>query len=448
MDPAIRYTNTADGVRIAYWEQGEGQPLVLLDVPCFSHVEIEMRIPDYRAWHSRLAASTRLIRLDLRGSGLSQRDVGTVTIGTFEADIEAVLAATGVSQAALFARSASAPVALQMAARRPDLVSHLFIYDGWADGEHLPIHNALRELDRLIEVDWPMYTEMVAKVMMEREGAQARAVAAFLRRCSTPADWRTVAVAARSFDATADLPLINCPTVVMHSGANRLAPASQSRQLAAAIRGCELRMFNHAPLPAGGVDEVAEVIEAALGIEPRSRRRSPQGLQLIVFTDIEGHSRLVDRLGDDEARGLLREHERVTRRALREFDGQEIKALGDGFMAAFSSVQQALDCAAALQRSIASSPILAPQHLRVRVGINAGEPIAEEGDLFGTSVIAAARIAGKATGGQVLVANVVRELAAGKGFTFEDLGETSLRGLSSPIRLWALEWGQAAPAEE
>ncbi|MBE0610184.1 MAG: adenylate/guanylate cyclase domain-containing protein, partial [Dehalococcoidia bacterium] len=76
----------------------------------------------------------------------------------------------------------------------------------------------------------------------------------------------------------------------------------------------------------------------------------------------------------------------------------------------------------------------------VRVGINAGEPIAEDDDLFGTAVIAAARIASMAAGGEILVANVVRELVAGKGFLFSDRGEQALRGLEDPVRLWDLRW--------
>jgi class 3 adenylate cyclase len=76
----------------------------------------------------------------------------------------------------------------------------------------------------------------------------------------------------------------------------------------------------------------------------------------------------------------------------------------------------------------------------VRVGINAGEPIAEDDDLFGTAVIAAARIASLAEGGEILVANVVRELVAGKGFLFNDRGEQPLRGLEDPVRIWQLRW--------
>jgi adenylate cyclase len=149
----------------------------------------------------------------------------------------------------------------------------------------------------------------------------------------------------------------------------------------------------------------------------------------------------MQRLGDARGRDVLREHERITREALREHSGSEIKALGDGFLASFHSAQKALECAVALQQSFARlQPDASGEPLRLRIGINAGEPIAEDGDLFGAAVIAAARIAGKAQGGEILVSNVVRELASGKGFLFSNRGETAIRGLEDPIRLFELHW--------
>ncbi len=76
----------------------------------------------------------------------------------------------------------------------------------------------------------------------------------------------------------------------------------------------------------------------------------------------------------------------------------------------------------------------------MRVGLNAGEPIAEDDDLFGTAVNEAARITAAAKGGEILVANVVRELTAGKDFLYADRGETSLRGFEDPVRLYEVRW--------
>ncbi|GAG32375.1 unnamed protein product [marine sediment metagenome] len=76
----------------------------------------------------------------------------------------------------------------------------------------------------------------------------------------------------------------------------------------------------------------------------------------------------------------------------------------------------------------------------MRIGLNAGEPIAEEEDLFGTAVILAARIAAKAEGGEIVASDVVRQLVAGKGFVFADRGETALRGFEDPVRLYEIRW--------
>src|SRR3989304_820554 len=110
--------------------------------------------------------------------------------------------------------------------------------------------------------------------------------------------------------------------------------------------------------------------------------------------------------------------------------------MGDGFMASFSSATRALECAIAIQRAFQEHDQSAVEPIRVRIGLNAGEPIAEQGALFGTAVIMAARIAGQAAGGEILAANVVRELVSGKGFLFADRGESALRGFEDPARLY------------
>ena len=93
-----------------------------------------------------------------------------------------------------------------------------------------------------------------------------------------------------------------------------------------------------------------------------------------------------------------------------------------------------------LQRAFEARNQSAEEPVRVRIGLNAGEPIAEEEDLFGTAVIMAARIAGKAEGGTILASDVVRQLVAGKDFEFMDQGEVSLKGFEEPVRAWSVEW--------
>ena len=128
------------------------------------------------------------------------------------------------------------------------------------------------------------------------------------------------------------------------------------------------------------------------------------------------------------------------REALRAHGGAEVKTMGDGFMVSFSSATRALECAIATQRAFAEHNESAEEPLRVRIGLEAGEPIAEEDDLFGTAVITAARIAAKAGGAEILTSDTVRGLVAGKGFLFADRGDTALRGFEDPVRLYEVRW--------
>jgi class 3 adenylate cyclase len=114
--------------------------------------------------------------------------------------------------------------------------------------------------------------------------------------------------------------------------------------------------------------------------------------------------------------------------------------MGDGFMASFGSVTSAIECAIALQRAFAVHTDSMPEPLHVRVGLNAGEPIEEDGDLFGATVILASRIAAKAEGGEVLVADTVRGLCSGKGFLFADRGDFVAKGFEEPVRVYEVRW--------
>jgi adenylate cyclase len=139
----------------------------------------------------------------------------------------------------------------------------------------------------------------------------------------------------------------------------------------------------------------------------------------------------------------LREHERISRDALRAHGGTEVKTIGDSFMASFPSAQKAIECAIALQRAFAAGDF-AGERLRIRVGINAGEPIADEDDLFGSSVILASRTKEKAAGGEIFVTDVVRQLVAGEGFAFTDRGEMEMKGFDEPVRLYEVRWQEGA----
>jgi class 3 adenylate cyclase len=195
---------------------------------------------------------------------------------------------------------------------------------------------------------------------------------------------------------------------------------------------------------------LASLVGAELGVEPGDLQTAHEDIVTILFTDMEGSTILTQRLGDAKAQEILRTHNSIVREALKAHNGSEIKHTGDGIMASFSSAARALECAIAMQRAFAEHNEAAAARpstgsgraevIRVRMGLNAGEPVAEEEDLFGTAVQLAARVCGRAEPGQILASNVVRELAAGKGFLLSDQGEVVLRGFEDPVRLYEVRW--------
>ena len=173
----------------------------------------------------------------------------------------------------------------------------------------------------------------------------------------------------------------------------------------------------------------------------------PEGPVTILFTDVEGSTDLRTARGDAVAHRILRSHEEVVRGCVVAHDGREVKALGDGFMVAFTSTRKALACAIAIQQALVERNLESPdEELAVRIGINTGEVVLEGGDLYGQAVNAAARIAGRARGGEILVSEIVRQLAgSGPDYNFVDRGRCRLKGFPERWHLYGLI-SAAAPA--
>jgi class 3 adenylate cyclase len=194
------------------------------------------------------------------------------------------------------------------------------------------------------------------------------------------------------------------------------------------------------------VDAFLEALESFLGVAPPPAQAGPGAYGApvtLLFTDIEGSTHITEHLGDAKAQELLRNHNAIVRDALGTHGGSEIKHTGDGIMASFASASKALESAIAIQRALARRNQEHPEApIHVRIGLNAGEPVAEEHDLFGTAVQLARRICDRAEPSQILASNVVRELVAGKGFLFSDRGETALRGFEDPMRLYDVPWAE------
>jgi len=444
-EPQIQYAKTSDGVSIAFSTLGEGMPFVHMPFP-FSHLQMGWETPEARSWWERLAKGRQFVTYDTRGTGLSDRDVTDFSLDAGVRDLEAVLDRLSLEQFVLFAPMFSGPTGVAYAVRHPERVSHFILWNAGARTTDFTDGPQAQAFRQLANADWEVATETLAHVALGwSAGEQAHRYAAKIRESITQ-ETLLAAMAAPDVDVTELLPQVSSPTLVLHSRDAPYPSVDAARGLASRIPNARLGLLEGRSPSLGDSEAVHSAIDEFLGDEvPTTTPDAPGAFRTILFTDVEGSTALTDRLGDAKARDLLHEHERITREALKAHDGSEVKTMGDGFMASFSSATKALECAIAIQSAFAERNRTADEPIKVRIGLNAGEPIAEDdpggrGDLFGTAVNMAARIASKADAGEILASNVVRELVAGKEFLFNDRGDTELRGFEDPVRVYEVRW--------
>jgi class 3 adenylate cyclase/pimeloyl-ACP methyl ester carboxylesterase len=441
MEPPIQYAQTADGVSIAFWTLGEGMPLVRMQPTPYSHALLEWSVPEIRLWHEPLAQRYRLIRFDHRGTGLSQRDPVDFSLRAQVCDLEAVLDRLGPERVALMALYGSGPLAIEYAARHPERVSHLILLDAYARAPDFYQLPQLQAIVSMVDKDWELFTENVSHISYGWSEKAARRFAAFMRECVNREAAKAFLEADAKVDVRGALRDVKQPTLVLQHGGIPFPPIDTAQDIASRIPDARLVVLE-GTWRDFKIETALSAIDEFLneGEEREESALAAGDVHTILFTDIEGSTALTQRLGDARARELLRQHERMVREALKSHRGSELKTMGDGFMASFSSAVRALECSIAMQRAFAAHNESAEEPILVRVGLNAGEPIAEEEDLFGTAVIEAARIAAAAKGGEILVSDVVRQLAKGKEFSFVDRGEVALKGFDEPVRLYEVRW--------
>lgn len=168
------------------------------------------------------------------------------------------------------------------------------------------------------------------------------------------------------------------------------------------------------------------------------------GFRTIMFTDLEGSTQRGESIGDDAMIVLLRRHNAIIRECLHVHAGREVKHTGDGMMASFASVARAVECAVAIQQAFDEHNANDPDEaMLVRIGLSAGEPIADNNDLFGSTVNLASRMCEAADPGQILTTNVVRELCLGKRFRFDARGDRTLKGFGETVPVFEVPWQPA-----
>lgn len=440
LQPHVQYVTTSDGVRIAYavFGSGGGVPLVVLRPYFFSHLEAEWRLAPMPSVVSEAQRRT-VVRLDFRGSGLSDRDVADRSVAARVRDLEAVVDRLGLDRFAIYANASAGLATFAYAARHPERLSHLILLNAWVRGFGDWDSPRFKALRALAEADWHLATEATGLLNFGWTDA-GRQLAALMRESVNQDDYLAMIRADWGVDLASSLPQIDVRALVcsLAQTAHAVRP-DLARQLVSGLRNARLVSLRDPADVARAIDDFLADAPAP-PVAPAIPAAAASAFRTILFTDLEGHTEMMERLGDAAGREVLRAHERVTREALRAHGGTEIKTMGDGFVLSFSSATQALQCAAALQQAFAQYADAGGEPLRLRVGVNAGEPIAEDDDLFGAAVIVASRLANEADGGQIVVADVVRQLVAGKNFVFGDRGATPLKGIQAPIRTWELLW--------
>jgi class 3 adenylate cyclase len=430
-----RYALHGD-IHIAYQVVGSG-PIDLVMLPgLISHLELQWeQDPRYRSWVRRLASFSRLILLDARGTGLSDRDVGDATLDERVDDLTAVLDAVGSTRCALIGFSVAGALAIRMATRHPQRVSSLVLCNAFAStalqGADVP-PAGLAQIQRLVDTAWgegrtleifgpSLWGHAVALSRMarlERAGLSPRAARTHLARISAT-------------DVRAEARDLRLPTLVLHRTQDTAVPVELGRWLGFHIPGAryvEQSDGDHLIWYGNqnaALDEIQQFLTGSLPDEDIDRF-----LATVVFTDIVDSTDHLARRGDRAWVETLARHHDIVRRLLAQFHGQEQDTAGDGFFATFGLPARAVRCALAIRDAVQ------PLGIQVRVGLHTGECLRRGDTVVGISVHTAARIMALAQAGEVLVSRTVTDLVAGSGLQFQDRGSHALKSVPGEWRLF------------
>ena len=401
-----------------------------------SNVDATWELPPWARFYSRLAGFSRLILFDKRGTGLSDRSAGIATLEERMDDVRAVMDAAGSERAALFGVSEGGPMSVLFAATYPDRASALVLYGSYARNSNL--HSEEYFTDRIESVDRLWGTgEYIIKFFAPSKKADDVARQAFARwerQLASPSAVIALVQMNRQIDARHVVPAIHLPTLIMHKVGDPAVTLEDARYLAANIAGAKYVEFpgiDHGPVADPViVDRIVDEVQEFLTGSRSSDTEIDRVLATVMFTDIVESTKRASELGDRQWRTLLDRHDETVRQQLQRFRGNEVKNLGDGFMATFDGPARAVRCAAAISDSVR------PLGIAVRSGLHTGEIELKRDDIAGIAVHIAARVAAEAEAGETIASSTVRDLVAGSGLRFEDRGIRALKGLPEEVRLY------------
>jgi class 3 adenylate cyclase/pimeloyl-ACP methyl ester carboxylesterase len=442
---AVDYARSGE-FHIAYKVVGNG-PIDLVVVPGWiSHLEAAWEQPRLARFYRRLASFSRLILVDKRGTGMSDR-VSPKNLPTLEdrmEDLHSVLDAVGSRHAVLFGVSEGGPLCMLFAATYPERTKAIVIFGSWARAFWAP------------DYDWGFdpvgFEDLLTKLEPHwGEGAAVNIVAPSLASDRQFCTWwghyermsvspgAAVGLLRMAFegDVRHVLPTISVPTLVLHRSQDAFVHVRHGRYIAEHIPGAryvELEGEDHFPL-AGDTDAVDKEIEGFLrsltgfGWGPNLDRV----LATVLFTDIVGSTERAADLGDQKWKELIAVLNDQNRKELVRYRGREIKTIGDGFLATFDAPGRAICCACALCESARSLG------LEIRAGLHTGEVELMENDVAGIAVHIGARVAAVAGPGEVLVSGTVKDLVVGSGIEFVAKGSHVLKGVPGERHLYSVE---------
>ena len=439
-EPEIRYARSGD-VHVAYYVVGEGPLDIVFVHGALTNLKVLREEPGIRRFYERLASFSRLIMFDKRGMGLSDH----VSVGSLEErmdDIRAVMDAVGSERAALIGMSEGGPLSMLFAATYPERTEALLLVGAEVreeETEDWPWGEATRES-----------FETGMETLPERWGKSGANVTYFIPSAGNDPRlqdwWRRLMVESASpgtaiafmrmafeIDVRDIVASIRVPTLILHRQGDHVCHVENARYLAKRIPGArylELDGDDHIPWGQNG-DEIASEIQEFL----TGARESPtpdRVLATVLFTDLVGSTERAVAVGDRRWAGLLETHHAAVRRELARFRGREIDTAGDGFLASFDGPARAIRCASAAIDSVRGLG------LEIRAGVHTGECEIVGEKLGGIAVHIGARVAAKATAGEILVSGTVKDLVAGSGIAFEDRGVAELKGVPGSWPLFAV----------
>jgi len=240
----IRFCTASDGVRLAYAKHGRGPPLVKAS-NWLTHLEFDWKSPIWRHWLDELGRSNTVIRYDMRGCGMSDRDVEEFSLDRWVADLATVIDAAGVEQCSLLGISGGAAAGLAYAARDPDRVERVIAYGGWATGKFLRTGDEREAFRTVLRAGWatphPAFRHVFTMMFLPQGTPEQMAWYDELqRRCITADTALRIYDALAETDATELLPRVQAPTLVLHARGDQVVPFEEGRRIAAVVPSARL----------------------------------------------------------------------------------------------------------------------------------------------------------------------------------------------------------------